>query len=113
MTNKTMPLDATQADLDEALVLTVSFSCYYAEPYEVDITLEDDNNRMLGLEQGWNKAIEHYCPDRITQMKKQLKRKLGGVYSFHDLSDVVLSFIDENRKREEISVRTNYAMLGL
>lgn len=94
------------------LILKVSFGCLYASDFEIDVELIDEN-RVLGLENGWQKAIEHYCPDNIERMKKQLKRKLGSIYNFDDISNIVLRFKNANGKRDEITVQTNYATIGL
>lgn len=89
------------------LSLSVNFHCLYREDFEVNVELIDAN-RMQGLQDAWDKAIEQYCPNNIQQMKKQLKRKLGSIYNFHDQSDVVLHFLNANGKRDEIRVTTDY-----
>ena len=96
---------------EKPLVLTVSFFTNFAHDFEVQVELIDEN-RMLGLQTGWDQAIEHYCPDNIDVMKKRLKAKLGFTYDFHDLSDLVLRFKNIDKKWDEIMVRTDYAYIG-
>ena len=96
---------------EKLLILKVSFNCLYADDFEVDIELIDEN-RMQGLADGWVKAIKHYCPHDVRKMQKQLKRKLGPIYNFHDLSDVVLRYMNADGKRDEVRVSTNYAMIS-
>ena len=60
----------------EKLILTVNFACLYADDFSIDIELVDEN-RVLGLQQAWTKAIEHYSLNNKDQLLKQLKRKLG------------------------------------
>lgn len=96
---------------EKPLVLTVNFYCLYAADLEVNVELVNEN-RMQGLEEAWNKVIRKYCPNNIPKMQKQLKRKLGKIYNFHDLSDIVLHFINDTGKRDEIRVTTNYTMTG-
>lgn len=97
--------------LEKALILKVSFYCLYAGDFDVDVELVDEN-RMQGLQDGWNKAIEHYCPNDVQKMQRQLKSKLGDIYNFNDLSDVILHFINADGKRDEIRASTNYATIG-
>lgn len=92
------------------LVLTVSFSCLYAPDFEVQVELVDEN-RSQGLKDAWNKAIEHYCPNDVLKMQRQLKRKLGSIYNFDDLSDVELRWMGENGKRDEVRANTDYAII--
>lgn len=96
---------------EKPLTLTVNFYCLYAADFEVNVELVSAN-RIQGLQDAWNKAIEQYCPNNIPKMQKQLKRKLGSIYNFDDQSDVVLRFMNANGKRDEIRVTTNYAMIG-
>lgn len=95
---------------EEPLIMTVSFYCKYAEDFEVKVELID-HNRMQGLQDGWNKAIEHYCPNDIKTMQKQLKRKLGSIYNFHDQSDIILRFMNADGKRDEIRATTDYSII--
>lgn len=92
------------------LVLTVSFYCLYAPDFEVQVELVDEN-RSQGLKDAWNKAIEHYCPNDVSKMQRQLKRKLGSIYNFDDLSDVELRWMGENGKRDEVRANTDYAII--
>ncbi|MGL6081624.1 MAG: hypothetical protein ACRC4N_03880 [Gammaproteobacteria bacterium] len=95
---------------NQAPALTVVFCCKYADDFEVSIPLIGDD-RVQALNMGWRKGIEHYCPRNIEGMLKQLKRKLGGIYNFHDLSDIVLRFKDLDGKWDEIVVSTDYAFI--
>lgn len=93
------------------LTLTVIFYCLYAEDFELNIELIDAN-RVQGLQDAWLKAFEHYCSNNVPKMQKQLKRKLGSIYNFDHLSDIVMRFINANGKRDEIRLSTNYGMIG-
>ncbi|MEC6128161.1 hypothetical protein [Acinetobacter ursingii] len=95
---------------ENPLILTVSFYCLYAADFEVNIELVNAN-RVEGLQEAWNKAFECYCSNNIPKMRKQLKRKLGSIYNFDDLSDIVVRFLNANGKRDEIRVMTNYPMV--
>lgn len=94
-----------------SLTLSVNFDCLFAKSFEVNVELENAN-RVHGLQQAWTKAFENYCPNEISKMQKQLKRKLGSIFNFHDLSDVVIRFTNAEGKREEIRLTTNYPMVG-
>lgn len=88
---------------DQAYILSVNFYCRYAG--ELDLKLElADEGKVEGLDYAWNNALEYYCPDNITQMKKQLKRKLGPIYSLQDQLELVLRFMNTDGKRDEIRV---------
>lgn len=95
---------------DNPMTLTVSFYCLYASDFEINIELVNAN-RVQGLQDAWNKAFEQYCPNNIQKMQKQLKRKLGSIYNFDDLSDIIMRFINADGKRDEIRVTTNYAII--
>ena len=96
---------------ENSLTLTVNFYCLYAADFEVYVALMNEN-RVQGLQDAWNKAFEHYCFNNIPKMQKQFKRKLGSIYSFDDLSNIVMTFINSNGKSDEIRVMTNYPMIG-
>lgn len=97
--------------IQKPTILELRFYCQYAEDFELNIELIDAN-RVQGLQDGWDKAIKHFCPNDIQKMQKLLKRKLGSIYNFDDLSDIVMRFINANGKRDEIRVTTNYPMIG-
>lgn len=86
------------------LILTVSFYCLYATDFEIDVELVQEN-RVQALQDAWKGAFEHYCSNSIPKMQKQLKRKLGSIYNFDDLSGVVMSFVNADGKRDEIRVK--------
>lgn len=91
--------------------LTVTFYCLFADDFQLNIELVD-TNQVQGLQDAWLKAFEQYCPNNVPKMQKQLKRKLGSIYNFDDLSNIVMRFINTNGKRDEIRLTTNYAMVG-
>lgn len=89
--------------MKNAALLKVRFYCQYADDFEINIELVD-SNRVEGLQSAWNKAIEHYCPSETQKMQKQLKRKLGSIYTFYDQLAIVLCFVNADGKRDEVRV---------
>lgn len=82
-------------------ILPVTFSCLYAPVLELEIDVKNED-RAEALHQAWAQAMMKYNPHGVDKLKRQLKRKLGPIYSFYDLSDVILTFINTDGKREEI-----------
>lgn len=90
-------------------ILKVNFVCLLATDIEVEIELIEEN-RVLGLEQAWEKAIEHYCANNKEKMHKKLRSKLGPSYNFHDLSDVILRFKNCDGYQDAVFANSNYAI---
>lgn len=85
------------------LILSVTFECLYAPEIDINIEMIDDD-RVEALLTAWKRAIDHYCPNLSERLNKQLKRKLGSIHHFYDITDTKLSYINESGKREQITI---------
>ncbi|MEC6128201.1 hypothetical protein [Acinetobacter ursingii] len=85
------------------LMLSVTFECLYAPELDIKVEMIDED-RVEALLTAWKRAIIHYCPNLSERLSKQLKRKLGSIYHFNDITETKLSYINESGKREQISI---------